>query len=109
MQFDIVLSGIEIQNDYLSEWNLNQHYPNPFNGRTHIKYSMARFEFVTIHIFSINGKRTKTLVNAFKNSGIYQTMCDGDDEPGNKVTSGIYFYQMICGTYRETRRLLYLK
>ncbi|MFZ5515390.1 MAG: FlgD immunoglobulin-like domain containing protein [Candidatus Zhuqueibacterota bacterium] len=107
--FDIALSGVTESPSVLTNWSLNQNYPNPFNGRTNIQYSLAQPGVVTIQIYDIQGELVKRLATAFQPAGLHRISWDGRDERGAHVPSGLYFYQMTSGTFKQTRRMIYLK
>ncbi|MGE5437486.1 MAG: T9SS type A sorting domain-containing protein [Syntrophothermus sp.] len=83
---------------------LNQNYPNPFNPSTLIKYSIANSEQVVIKVFNILGKEVQVLVNEVKPAGAYQLQWNAENLP-----SGIYFYQMNAGSYKETKKMILLR
>jgi hypothetical protein len=41
--------------------------------------------------------------------GNYQIVWDGKDEKRNEVSSGIYFYQLKAGNYKETKKMSLLR
>jgi hypothetical protein len=90
-------------------FDLGQNYPNPFNPTTVIKYSIARKCEVNISIFNILGQKVKTLVDQEQEAGVYNEPWDGDDDYGNQVASGIYFYKMYTSDYVETRKMVLMR
>lgn len=73
---------------------LEQNFPNPFNPGTHINFLLPEASQVTIRVYDILGREVKTLVSGeFPASGSvpYQTIWDGSDAAGARVTSGVYF------------------
>jgi len=51
----------------------------------------------------------KTLVDEPRLPGVYYQIWDSKDEQGNKVSSGVYFYQLRAGGYNETKKMVLLK
>jgi flagellar hook assembly protein FlgD len=51
----------------------------------------------------------RTLVDEEKSPGNYQVIWDGKDQRGDEVSSGIYFYQLKAGNYKETRKMSLLR
>ena len=88
----------------IEKYQLFQNYPNPFNPETKISYQIPEASFVTLNIYDVLGKKVAMLVDEVKPSGKYQVEFDGSG-----LTSGIYFYQFIAGTYAETRKMVHLK
>ena len=88
---------------------LRQNYPNPFNPQTRIKYALAKATQVKIVIYNLLGQRVKTLVDERQTAGHQETLWDGKDEKGNEVASGIYFYQLKAGQFKQTRRMVLIR
>ncbi len=88
---------------------LQGNYPNPFNPETQIKYTIAESGNVKIEIFNVKGQVVKTLINENKNAGYYTTTWKGDDQTGNKVASGVYFYRLSTPQSSTTRKMLLMK
>jgi hypothetical protein len=95
---------------------LCQNYPNPFNPNTTIPFQVRSLEFgvcgpirTTLTIYNILGQKVRTLLDEEKLPGNYQVIWDGKDEEGNEASSGIYFYQLKAGDYKETRKMSLLK
>ncbi|MEE9429480.1 MAG: YCF48-related protein [Melioribacteraceae bacterium] len=96
-------------NNLPTEFNLSQNYPNPFNPTTTIKYTLPLDEKrktldVKLIIYDLLGKEVATLVNEKKLAGNYQVNFDASN-----LTSGIYFYSLTSGNFKETKKLILLK
>ena len=90
----------EIPNDF----NLYSNYPNPFNPETKIKYEIPMNLYVKLNVYDIVGRHVKTLINNNTNAGSYEVTFDGSD-----LASGIYFYSLEAGEYKEVRKMILLK
>ena len=88
---------------------LQQNYPNPFNPTTAIEYSVTKSGLVTLEIFNFLGQKIKTLIQRTHAAGIYKAIWDGTDDQNQKVTSGIYFYQIITKDQVVKKKMLYIK
>ncbi|MBS3946137.1 MAG: T9SS type A sorting domain-containing protein [Melioribacter sp.] len=88
---------------------LYNNYPNPFNPSTTIAFEIPKSEFVSLQIFSINGELIKTILQESLNAGRYEKSWNGEDEYGNQVVSGIYFYRIKAGHFENSRRMILLK
>jgi agmatine deiminase len=89
------------------QFNLAQNYPNPFNPSTSIKYSLPGGEElydVTLKIFDILGNETAVLVNEKQHSGDYQVKFNAD-----RLSGGVYFYELRAGTYKAVKKMLLVK
>lgn len=91
------------------QFKLHQNHPNPFNPRTDIQYSIPEMSQVSITVFNVLGERIKTLINEEKQSGNYFVSWDGTNEQQIPVQSGIYFYTITAGKFKETRKMMLLK
>lgn len=92
-----------------TEFALYQNVPNPFNPITVIEFSIPNDTDVNIIIYDLMGNEVKTLINEFKPVGQYQVNWDGNDNSGQSVSGGIYFYQIQAGDYNQTKKMVLLK
>ena len=93
---------------------LHANYPNPFNPETWIPYQLAKDSDLTIRIYDASGKVVRTLHSGFKKSGYYISRdkaahWDGKNEFGEKVASGVYFYELVTPAFKQTRKLVVIK
>ena len=91
------------------ETKLHQSYPNPANPTSTIPFSLGDEGHVTLRVYNVTGRLVKILVNKSLKSDIYNIVWDGKDEKGNTVSSGIYFYRLVAGSYTDEKKLLLLK
>jgi photosystem II stability/assembly factor-like uncharacterized protein len=86
------------------DFKLEQNYPNPFNPSTNIRYALKENVFVTLKIYDVLGRTVNILVNQNQKAGEYEVSFNGEN-----LSSGVYFYSLITGNFRETKRMLLLK
>jgi len=91
------------------ETNLYQNYPSPFNPSTNIKFRISETGNVSIKIFNVLGKEIKQLLQENLPSGEHNIQWDGKGDVGSTLPSGIYFIQMIAGSYQKTIKTILLK
>ena len=84
-------------------------YPNPFNPETTISYDLTRRGDVQLDVFNLKGQKVKTLVNEVQESGNHKTTWHGDNQAGNKVSSGTYFYKLKANGKEEMRKMTLVK
>jgi hypothetical protein len=77
-----------------SDFVLGQNFPNPFNSGTVIEYRIPSASEVTVEVFDMNGRRVRTLTNAFHPAGTHQAAWDGRDDAGEGLPSGVYAYRI---------------
>ena len=81
-------------------------FPNPFNGNTVIRYRLPAAQLVTLVIYDIQGRQVKTLMHQKQEAGWHAVQWDGKNQQGQRVSSGIYFYQLRAGTFRAMRKMV---
>ena len=96
------------------ETMLYPNYPNPFNPETWIPYQLDKPMEVTVSIYSVDGNVIRTLPLGYQAAGIYRSRdraayWDGTNEMGERVASGVYFYTLLAGDFKATRRMLIIK
>ncbi len=89
-------------------------YPNPFNPETWIPYHLANPSEVTISIYDTRGSVIRQLNLEHQHAGHYTDQSraaywDGRNEVGERVASGIYFYQLKTENASLLRKMLILK
>ena len=89
-------------------------YPNPFNPETWIPYQLAAAASVQIHIYDLMGRQVCTLALGQQPAGAYLSRnraahWDGRNALGERVTTGIYFYQLETEDFSATRRMVIVK
>ena len=84
-------------------------YPNPFNPSTTINYNIPKDGDVKLNIYNLKGQLVKTLVSESKKSGSYKITWNGDDQAGNRVSSGLYFTRIESNGKTLTNKMLMLK
>ena len=91
-------------------FKLNQNYPNPFNPSTVISYQLSTVSHVTLKIYDALGREVKTLVEDEEESpGTHSVVWNGTDRQGDRVSSGVYFYQLTTDEGTQTKKAVYLK
>ena len=93
---------------------LLQNYPNPFNPETWIPYQLSEDSLVSVSIYDTTGQLVRTLPLGFQAAGFYNSQSraaywDGRNALGERVASGLYFYQLTTGEFQQTKRMLILK
>jgi hypothetical protein len=90
-------------------FDLAQNNPNPFNGRTEIRYALPVESDVNLTVYDPAGRAVCTLVNARQAAGYKVINWDGRNSEGVEVSGGVYFYHLQAGTYGEVRKMVFVK
>jgi len=97
--------GISYVNQIAAEeYFLYQNFPNPFNPKTVIRYSLMENGFVNLKVYNALGEVVATIVDQKQNSGSYEV-----DFNGSNFASGVYFYKLETNNFTETKRMILLK
>ena len=103
-------NNLTLKDSFLPQnFTLEQNYPNPFNPTTTILYNLSNDELVSFEIFNLNGKKIRTLVNEYQNSGPNKVIWNSDDNHGRQVPAGIYLYSIVAGNVKQTKKMLLVK
>jgi len=86
------------------QFRLYHNYPNPFNPVTNLEFGISDLGFVSLKVYDILGKEVVTLVNEKLSPGKYQVEFDGSG-----LSSGVYFYRITAGEFKDTKRMLLMK
>lgn len=92
-----------------SRFALLPNSPNPFNPHTAISFDLARDGQAQLSIFSLEGRRVRTLVKSALPAGRHSVAWDGRDERGNSVASGVYLMRLESGKETAARKIVLAK
>ena len=89
-------------------------YPNPFNPETWIPYHLANPSNVQITIYDARGTVIRQLDLGHQPEGYYTSRnraayWDGRNDVGERVASGVYFYQLKAEGLSYLRKMVILK
>jgi len=88
-----------------AKFGLSNNYPNPFNPSTNINFEIAQSGNISLKIYNIMGQLVKTVIDkVYKSKGSYSYLVTMND-----LSSGVYFYSLIQGNHRITKRMVFLK
>ena len=64
---------------------------------------------VSLRIYDAAGRLIRVLVDETREAGIYEEVWNGMDNHGTGVASGIYFYCLTAGSFKETKKMVLLQ
>ena len=113
-QREIVLLESILASRHPDKTILLANYPNPFNPETWIPYYLAKSTDVEIDIYDTSGTVVRHLELGHQSAGYYisrnrAAYWDGNNDFGERVANGIYFYQLKAGTVSPLRKMVILK
>ena len=108
-EIDGSITDVEDEAELPTEFKVSQNYPNPFNPSTTIKFALPANEKVSVKIYDMLGREIHTLLNSDLQAGNHQVVWNGNNSNGNKVSTGIYFYQVVAGNNVVTKKMILMK
>jgi len=97
------ITGIINSNSNVYTYSLGQNYPNPFDKRTNIPFTLSASEQVNLVLFDINGRIVKVLVNGSKDAGKHFVNFNA-----GSLAKGVYYYRIQAGDFIEVKKLTIL-
>jgi hypothetical protein len=95
---------------------ISQNYPNPFNPKTSINFNLLKTNRVELKIFNSIGQPIRTFKSKIFTSGPHSIEWDGQNDFGDDVVSGIYFYNLKASNpaqsktgFSETKKMILLR
>jgi len=90
--------------DEKPEFALGANYPDPFNPRTTITFSLPEQAHVHLSIYNLAGQEVGRLVDSQLGAGQHRVQWDGSSLP-----SGVYLYRLEAGALSLSRTMTLLK
>ncbi len=94
----------KITGSFPESFVLEQNYPNPFNPSTKINWQSPIAGHQTLKIYDVLGNEVATLVDEEKPAGRYEI-----DFNASQLSSGVYFYKFLSGTFISTKKMILMK
>ncbi|MBT4136355.1 MAG: T9SS type A sorting domain-containing protein [Candidatus Latescibacteria bacterium] len=101
--------GVFVDLNPVSQIELHQNFPNPFNPQTTIRFEMSDADQVELVIYNALGQEIRHLVSGYLSSGRHVVSWDARDAFGRGVSAGVYVYQLKTTQSAITRKMLLLK
>ena len=104
-------SGVETSDEIAAvvhAVHLFQNRPNPFSPETRIDFEIPKSGPVELVIYGVNGRLIRTLVNEERTAGAHSIRWDGRDDSGQRVSAGVYFYNLTAPGTKQSRQMVLL-
>ncbi|MBK6912151.1 MAG: T9SS type A sorting domain-containing protein [Ignavibacteriales bacterium] len=88
----------------VSDFRLEQNFPNPFNPSTTIRFAIPNSGNVKLSVTNILGQEVAVLLNEFKNAGSYDINFDA-----SQIASGLYIYKIEADGIIISKKMTLLK
>lgn len=96
--------GHDRQRMKAQSFDLEQNFPNPFNPKTTIQYSIRHQMVVRLTILDVTGREICTLVDSIQSEGSHSVAWDASG-----VASGVYICRLSVQGESMTRKIIILK
>ncbi len=105
---------IEIVEPIVERTEVFANFPNPFKFETWIPYQLNDGTDVKISIYGVDGHHVRTLQATARDRGKYNTRgtavyWDGQNDRGETVANGTYFYHFQAGDYRVSKKMVIMR
>ncbi|MFQ5868906.1 MAG: T9SS type A sorting domain-containing protein [Candidatus Zixiibacteriota bacterium] len=103
--FELCPVGVqEVQSEVLPANLYLSNYPNPFNATTTVNYQLPVDAHIRLDIYNLLGDKVASLVDERQQAGYRSVIWDASN-----VSSGLYFYRLTAGDFKETKRMMLVK
>ncbi len=88
---------------------LNKNRPNPVDNYTEISFTISEPLFLSITVYNLIGEPVKQVVRDRFLKGTHRIVWKAEDEQGNLVPNGVYFYRLESNKGVAIRQLIVLR
>jgi hypothetical protein len=101
---EFTYTSVESPEIRIKTHQLFQNYPNPFNPKTVIRYALPVTCYVDLSIYNLIGQKVATLVSEKQQTGQYQVQWDASG-----FASGIYYYCINAGEFKQVKKMILVR
>ena len=83
--------------------------PNPFRGTVTLAFQLATAGPAELSLYSVDGRRVRTLARGAHEAGEYVLTWDGRDDQGAQAPTGVYYVRLVCSAGRLMRSVTYVR
>jgi len=84
-------------------------WPNPFNPRTNIRFSLADEGLVSLTIIDVRGALVRKLHDGPLPAGEHERIWNGLDAQAGKAGSGVYFARLATANAKASLKLILIR
>ena len=82
--------------------------PNPFARTTTFAFTLAKAGRAELEVFSVDGRRVRTLSSGVADAGEHRLEWNGTDDSGRSLAAGVYYARLVTPQGRFTRVVTFL-
>jgi len=95
------------ENNSLSSVEVKQNTPNPFSYLTALQFTLNTTDNVSIKVYNTFGQVVNNLVDTKLVPGEHTFYWAGDDNDGNTVAGGVYYYTLSTSSQQITKPMIF--
>lgn len=84
-------------------------WPNPTRGNATLAFALAEPGNVELALYSVDGRRVRTLVSGRREAGVYRENWMGDDDERRAVAPGVYYARLTAAGLRFATTIVHLR
>jgi flagellar hook assembly protein FlgD len=100
------ISDIDAETDFQTHLSIIGNYPNPFGEFTYIEFDIKETGIVYILIYDTFGNLIRRIAYDVSKTGKQTIKWDCLDNTGNRVPSGIYYYEVTFKSAIQTKKMI---
>ena len=100
--------GVEDARSSLAKVSEVTSSPNPMANRSTLSFRLATDGAVKVEIMDASGRRVRSLANGWQSAGLHFLNWNGQDDRGDALPRGLYFYRVQSGAGEATTKVLLL-
>jgi len=98
-------TGIEpIATGLPEKYSLGQNFPNPFNPVTKIRFELPSAGLTSLVVYDNLGRVIEEPLSEELSGGVYEINFEA-----SKYSSGIYYYELSSGNFRDVKKMTLIK
>ncbi|HWP81679.1 MAG TPA: choice-of-anchor B family protein [Bacteroidota bacterium] len=99
-----LVSVEEPTNRIPERFSLSQNYPNPFNPTTTISFTLPEERPIRLSVLNILGQELFVVAEGIRSAGTHQATLDA-----GRLTTGVYFYKLVAGSFVDVKKMVVLR
>ncbi|MBI4930318.1 MAG: Omp28-related outer membrane protein [Bacteroidetes bacterium] len=96
------------ENAELNSIEVKQNIPNPFKNSTALRFTLNTTDNVSIKVYNAFGQVVNDLIDSKLVPGEHTFYWAGDDNDGNTVAGGAYYYTISTSTQQITKPMVFV-
>lgn len=89
--------------------DVEQNYPNPFQGITRISYTLNEDAIVSFTVYNVQGQEVYTTTRKKQSPGSYSFTWNGLNNNGELIPGGIYLYRVSSKHFSISNKMLLIR